>query len=276
MVKINKGGVNMISMPLFKLDLKRVVKIMLLFMGILAMYSIVIIWMFDPDLADMLVQYQQIMPEMMSAFGMTGDTSSLIAFINTYLYGFLMLIIPMIFEIMIVNSFIMKYVDNGSLACIMATPNSRRKIIITQLIAILLSIILLFSCITLIGYVACELMFQGELDVTKYINLNISALLLHLAISGIAFFAACFFNEEKGYFFLGAGLPIAFYLIQMLSNMGDSLDNLKYFTLYTIFPADKIIAGEEGVMLYNLLLILITVLLYVFGSFRFIKKDLPI
>jgi ABC-2 type transport system permease protein len=240
----------MISMPLFKLDMKKAVRLMLVFIAILTMYSVIIIWMFDPEFADMLVQYQEIMPEMMSAFGMTGDTSSLVAFMNTYLYGFLMLIIPMIFELMLVNHMVMKYVDNGSLACILATPNSRKRVIITQILAILISIILLIGTVTLIGYLSAEIMFEGELDVEKYMNLNFSTLLLHFAISGIAFFAACIFDEEKGYLALGAGLPLTFYLIQMLSGMGDSLDKLKYVTLFTLFPADRIIAGKYDLLFY--------------------------
>lgn len=266
----------MISKPLFKLDMKKAIRLMLLFWVILIMYSIVIIWMFDPEFANMLTQYQQMMPEMMSAFGMMGDTSSMIAFMNTYLYGFLMLIVPMIFEIMLINSFVMKYIDNGSLACILSTPNSRKKIIVTQIIAILISIFLLIGITAFVGYVSAIVMFPGELDVEKYILLNISTLLLHFSISAIAFFAACFFNEEKGYFLLGAGLPIAFYLLQMLSNMGENLEILKYFTLYTLFPAEHIVLGEGSIAISNLLLILLAIVLYVLGAIRFIKKDLPI
>ncbi|MFA9378932.1 MAG: ABC transporter permease subunit [Lachnotalea sp.] len=266
----------MISMPLFKRSMKAVIKILILFITILAMYSIIIIWMFDPDLAQMLDQYQQVMPGMMSAVGMVGDTSSLIGFINTYLYGFIMLIIPMIFEVMIVNSLVMKYIDNGSLACILATPNSRKKIITTQIIAIILSVFLLIAVTTIIGYVSAEIMFKGELNVAKYINLNISTFLLHIVVSGIAFLAACLFNEEKSYLALGAGLPIAFYLIQMLSNMGDSLEKLKYLTLYTLLPSSNIVAGDGGVLEANLILIVMAIALYTVGFIRFIKKDLPL
>ena len=266
----------MIARALFKVDMKNSIKLMFIFWVILVMYSIVIIWMFDPEFSEMLLQYQQMMPELMSAFGMEGETNSLIAFMNTYLYGFLMLIIPMIFELMLVNQCVMKYVDNGSIACILATPNSRKKIIITQMLAILISIVILISATAMAGYLSAEILFQGELDVAKYINLNISTLLLHFTISGISFFSACFFNEEKNYLAIGAGLPLAFYLIQMLSGMGDSLDKLKYFTIYTLFPADYIISGEGNVLFYNLMMLFLAALLYSLGAIRFIKKDMPI
>lgn len=266
----------MIAKTLFKLDMTKAFRLLLLFLAILTMYSIVIIWMYDPEFASMLAQYQNMMPEMMAAFGMMGDTSSMLAFMNTYLYGFLMLIIPMIFEIMIIDHFVMKYVDNGSLACILATPNSRKKIIVTQIVAIVVSVFLLIGITAFIGYISATVMFPGELDIKKYLLLNASIFLLHLTISAIAFVAACHFNEEKNYFLVGAGLPIAFYLIQMLSNMGDNLENLKYITLYTLFPAQRIVSGEGDIILSNLGLLLLTVLFYILGAQRFIKKDLPI
>jgi ABC-2 type transport system permease protein len=266
----------MISFPLFKRNINYSLKVSVIFIAILAMYTTIIIYMFDPEMAEMLKQYQEIMPGMMSAVGMTGASSTLTEFINTYLYGFIMLIIPMIFEIIIVNNLLMKYVDSGSMACLLATPNSRKKIIVTQFLSICLSILFIIIITTIIGVVSSEAMFAGELHMSNYIKLNISVFFLHLAVSGIAFFAACFFNESKGYFAVGAGLPILFYLIQMLANMGGKLDFLKYLTLYSLFPGDRIMSGEEGVLLSNIAMVGIAVVLYGAGMVRFIKKDLPI
>ncbi len=266
----------MISLPLFKRNMISAGKLAIIFLAVLTMYTTVIIYMFDPAMAEMLNQYQEMMPGIMSAVGMSGSTGTLIAFINTYLYGFIMLIIPMVFEIILINKFVMKYIDNGSMALLLATPNTRRKIIITQLVSTVLSIALLLAIITAIGLVSSTAMFPGELDIQKYLQLNISIFLLHLVISGIAFLAACLFNESKGYFALGAGLPILFYLIQMIANMGEKMDYLKYCTIFTLFPGDKIVAGSNGVLSSNLILAGIGILLYTVGAIRFTKKDLPL
>lgn len=252
------------------------IKLSIIFIAVLTMYTAVIIYMFDPEMAQMLNDYQEMMPGLMAAMGMSGDTGTLIAFINTYLYGFIMLIFPMIFSIVLVNKILMKYIDSGSMANLLASPNSRTKIIITQMVSIILSIIMLIAINTIIGLICSEVMFPGELDISRYLQLNVSMICLHLAVSGIGFFAACFFNQSKGYFFLGAGLPILFYLIQMLANMGEELKVLKYFTLYTLVAGDKIIAGEGGVLISNIILIAMGFSLYSLGAFNFIKKDLPL
>lgn len=264
----------MISLPLFKRNMLYTAKIGIIFIAILTMYTTMIIYMFDPAMAEMLTQYQEMMPELMAAVGMTGSTGTLLAFINTYLYGFIMLVIPMVFEVIIINKFVMKYVDNGAMACLLSTPNTRVKIISTQLISLILSVALLIALITCIGLLSCALMFPGDLDIGRYLQLNLSAFLLHMLISSIGFFAACFFYESKGFFAAGAGLPILFYLIQMISNAGEKFKDLKYCTIFTLFPGDKIVEGAKSVLSLNITMTVMAAVLFIVGVIKFKKKDL--
>lgn len=266
----------MISAPLWKRNMLSGFKLMLAFLAILSMYTIIIIWMYDPELSQALDQYAKLMPEVMAAVGMTGETGTLLAHINTYLYGFIMLLIPMIFVIMLVNKLIMRYIDNGSMVCLLATPNSRRKIIITQLCSIGLLVVILMVIMTGIGMFCSQFMFPGELDVPKYILLNAATLLLQLAVSGIAVAAACFFSDTKWYMLFGAGLPLLFYLFQMLSNMGEELEILKYATLFTLMPGIRIIEGKADVWKSMLTLGMIWIILYVIGKSRFQRRDLSL
>jgi len=263
----------MISFPLLKRNALQMIKPMMIFMEVLAMYTGIIIFMYTPSLMNVLGDFQNAMPGMMQAVGMSGTITSLIGFINVYLYGFIMLGFPMIFIIILGNSLIMHYVDSGSMACLLASPNSRLKIIATQAISMILGITLLMTFVTAFGIVCSELMFSGELDIKTYIILNASTLLLHLAIAGIVFFSASFFNDSKNFYSIGAGIPLVFFLINMLANMGGKLENFKYFSLYTLFPKDQIIAGESGVAIYNIALAIIAIILFGAGIVSFTKKD---
>lgn len=266
----------MISIPLFKRNMWVGLKLILPFLAILVMYNSVIIWMYDPELSKSLDQFQEIMPEMMAAVGMTGSTGTLIQFIQTYLYGFIMTLVPAIFTIMLVNKLVMRYVDNGSVACLLATPNSRQKIIITQLLSTMLWIFLLIVLMTIFGLVCCAVMFPGDLDIGKYLVLNGCTYLLQFAISGICVFAACLFNENKWYLAAGAGLPLLFYIIQMMANMGDELEKLKYATIFSLLPGQKIAEGEPGALVSCGILLGIGFVLYGVGSVIFVRKDLSV
>ena len=263
----------MISLPLFKRNIVQMVKPLMIFFEVLAMYTGIIIFMYTPSLMSVLGDFQNVMPGMMQAVGMSGTITSLIGFISVYLYGFIMLGFPMIFIIILGNSLIMNYVDSGSMACLLASPNTRLKIIVTQAISMISGITLLMTLVTAFGIACSEIMFHGELDIKTYIILNACVLLLHLAIAGIVFFSACFFNDSKNFYSIGAGIPLVFFLVNMLANMGGKLENFKFFSLYTLFPKDQIIAGESGVAIYNIALVAIAIVLFSAGIISFTKKD---
>lgn len=82
----------MISLPLLKRNMAQTWKILLILLAAMTLYTTVIIYMYDPKLAHMLDDYQDALPGMMSAVGMTGIAGNLTAFMHIYLYGFIMLI----------------------------------------------------------------------------------------------------------------------------------------------------------------------------------------
>ena len=266
----------MISYPLFRRNFMQSLKPLTIFLSVLAMYIVVIVYMYDPKLMEMLTEYQELMPEMMMAMGMSGSANTLIEFMETYLYGLLMTLLPFLFTIVMCNSFLTRYVDTGSLACILATPSSRRKIIVTQALSLILSITLLMVISTGIGIASCQFLFPDQLDIKTYIVLNGCTLLLQFAIAGICFFAASFFDDAKQYYAFGAGIPLFFYLIKMLANMGDKLEIMKYFTIFTLLPTDLIVTGDPQVIFYNLALSGIGILLFGGGIIIFTRKDFSI
>ena len=216
------------------------------------------------------------MPELMSAFGMTSPGSTFIEFLSSYLYGFIYLVFPLIFEIIVANKLVARYVDRGSMAYLLSTPVSRKTIIMTQISVLWITLAALICLMTLAQIIVSHLMFPGDLDVSRLIYMNIGLYCLHLAISGICFFGSCISNEMKNSYLIGAGIPILFILIQMLSNISDKLDSLKYVTLLTLFPAQEIASHETNGLFQAGILLLIATLLYSLGAYLFTKRDLPL
>ena len=266
----------MFSMPLLKHNMKVCALPCIIIFLVLSMYTSVIIYMYNPQFADMLNDYQKMMPKIMSAVGMTGIARTLIEWIQIYLYGFIMLLFPLIFIIIAVNKLVMTYIDKGSMAGLLATPNSRRKIITTQLFSMYLWIAILMALISAVGLLSSHVMLPGELDAKSYLLLNLGTLMLWFAVAGIAFFAACMFSESKYYYAVGAGIPILFFLFQMMGNMGEDLEFFKYMTIYTLLPADDIVAGNADALVPCLVLLGISVLLSGAGCIIFTKRDLSL
>jgi len=104
------------NFPLLKHEMLATAKLFCIILAVLMLYIISIVYMYNPEMSNTLKQLTATMPEMMAAFGMGSIGDTLIEFLSTYLYGFLLLILPLVFIIMLANKLIMGYIDNGSMA----------------------------------------------------------------------------------------------------------------------------------------------------------------
>lgn len=266
----------MINYALYKHGIKANYKVFLIFIAIISLYIFEIISIFDPELSGILAQFYQSMPQLMDMFGMGGVPDTLLGHCITYLYGFLFLVIPMVVTIIIANKLVASYTDKGSMAYLLSSPNARTKIIFTQMKVLGTFIFLLISFITITTIIVSEVMFHGELEIGKFLLLNIGLLVFHCAISGISFLSSVIANDTKYSLLFGAGIPVFFFLIQMLVNTGDKLSGLKYLTLFTLFNPEGIVNGDASAIVMIGVLAIIAIALYGISFAVFKKKDLSV
>ena len=266
----------MINWTLYKRGIQGIWKMLLIFAAVITMYFTVIISMFDPALGSALDEFAKAMPELMAIVGMNPVSAELISFLEAYLYGFIMLVFPMLFCILSANKLIARHVDRGSMTYLLAAPVKREEVAFTQMKVMVTGIIALVFYATLIGIVNCEISFPGELDIGKFILLNIGVLCLQLFIGGICFLCSCIFNDSKYAVGVGAGIPVLGFIIQMMANAGKELEKAKYATFFTLFDSDGIIAGELGAIWGILALLAGAIVLFSIAIVIFSKKDLHI
>ncbi len=262
--------------PLLKATLKQNYIVFLIITGVLMMYLSIIIGMYNPDTQDVMNDMLQMLPkQLISAMGFAAADNTLLGFISSYYYGFLILLLPMIYTITVANRSIASHVDKGSMAYLLSTPNTRSRVAATQAVFLLLSTALLLSLVTVAGIAISGILFPDALDIPGFLMVNLGALLLYFAVTGIGFFASCLFNDTKNSLSIGAGLPVAFLLLQMISDMGDQTGFFKYFSLFTLFDTDQIIQ-RDGYLGSFLLLGGIGIMLYTLAIAVFRKRDLPL
>ncbi|MDR0853308.1 MAG: ABC transporter permease [Clostridiales Family XIII bacterium] len=114
-----------------------------------------------------------------------------------------------------------------------------------------------------------------DFKVVDYLLLNLGAFLLMFAIAGISFLFSCVFNLSKNSLMFGAGIPVAFFIFQIMSQVGSSLEKFKYLSLNTLFAPGEITGGGTFVPQFIVLTVLGTVL-YFIGIKVFKEKDLPL
>lgn len=261
---------------LFKSSARSLLKLWLIFAAVMALYVIVITTMFDPELNATLDAIIAAMPELMSMAGMQAGSSTLSGFLANYLYGFLLLIFPLVFTGLAANRLISARVDSGSMAYLLASPNTRVRVARTQALVLIAGNVITIVFATVLAIVCAEVMFPRELEVGRYIILNVGLLCLHLAIIGFCFFASCQFNESKYSLALGSGLPVLCFLFQMLANVGDKLEKFKYISIFTLFEPYGLLEGTTAAYTGAAILLCVGLLLYTVGIAVFDKRDLPL
>ncbi|MDF2537813.1 MAG: putative rane protein [Herbinix sp.] len=266
----------MLSKPLLKASVKLNYIVFIIIVAVLMMYLPIIISMYNPETQDSLNEMLKALPpEMVAAMGFGEIGGGLLSFIGSYFYGFLILLLPMIYAIVVANRSIASHVDKGSMAYLLSTPNTRLKIARTQAFFLIVTVTLLIAIVTMIGIALSSVLYPGELDVSGFLLLNAGVLLLYYALTGIGFFASCFFNDTKNSLAVGAGLPVAFLVLQMISNTGKETEFLRYFTIYTLFSPKNIINGENFIISF-LALAVIAIVAFTSSLYAFHKRDLPL
>lgn len=264
------------SIPLLKLNVKKNIILFIIFFSVLTMYLGVMISMFNPDNLLQMNELLSMMPDSITqAFGMSGLYTDLTGYLASYLYGLLMFGFPLVYCIILGNRLVSKMVDNGSFAYLLSTPNSRTKIIGTQLLYGLCSILLLFAIVTKTGILIAHLMFPNELLIKEFILLNAYTMLVNMGVFSIVFFFSCLFNDSSKALSYGAGIPVLFLLMNMLGGTNESIGWLKDFSLYGLYNPLDLASGSVPIFPLVLLLSII-IILSICSILVFKHKRLPI
>jgi len=89
-----------INAALYRRELKKSWKTLLIFSLISTLYVVIIISMYDSAMQDTLDNFIRLMPGLMEAVGMRAGTKGLLGYMSSYLYGFILIVFPMVFSMM--------------------------------------------------------------------------------------------------------------------------------------------------------------------------------
>ncbi|MFR1887414.1 MAG: ABC transporter permease, partial [Blautia sp.] len=88
--------------------------------------------------------------------------------------------------------------------------------------------------------------------------------------------ASCCSNETKTSSAVSTTVVVYSILVQMISQVGDKFEKVKYATPITLFDIDGLAAGDGKAWIMCGILYLAGILLMGIGIIRFSKRDLPL
>lgn len=261
----------MFSATIFKQSFKANIKMWIIFTTVTSLFLTILIAVFEPTTISGVTD----MVEGTMLADLLKNTTFLGMLSSTFftLHGVLL---PIVYIIITANGLVASQVDRGSMAYILSTPIKRTTVIRTQAIYLVTALLAMFLLFTLVGMVAIQI-FQGDVDVgmAEFLWLNAGLFLLMFALSGISFLFSCVFNLSKHSLALGGGIPIAFFLFDLMASVSEDLEYFKYVTINTLFPKDAILDGESFLIHFAILMVT-GIVLYGIGIRIFKEKDLPL
>ena len=265
------------SWTLFKATLRANWILGLVFAGILLIYAPTAVGMFNPDSAAEIEAMLSLLPEpIWKAMGFVDLGTDLTVYLANYLYGFVMIAFPMIYCSILANRLIARHVDRGSMAYLLATPNTRVRIGVTQALYLVVSLAVVLGINVAVTLVMAEGMFPGRLDVSAFLALNWLTYLALLAAGAAGFVSSCSFSETRYSLAVGAGVPGLFFVLRMLSGLGEETEWLGYLSVYSVISIDRILTAPSYALNATLVLLPATALLLAAGVLIFDRRSLAV
>lgn len=262
------------NIVLFKSNIKNYWLLIVAAIGVLLMYGTISVTMFDPDLADSMTSMFDSFPEgMMKAFGFDEMGTTLLEFVESFMYGFIIVVFSAIFLGLIAHGLIGKHTDKGSMVYLLATPNKRSKIVLTQGIFLMAALTFIFGIYVIAMLITSHLAFPGLLNVINFLKLNLVTYLCIAFVSSLAFLFSCYFNESRYSLGAGIGLPVFFVIIGLLKGLSSKLDWLGFLSPYSLINGKEIYTSSSYLLTSSTLLFLGTIGVFTLATLIFNKKN---
>lgn len=150
-------------------------------------------------------------------------------------------------------------------------PVSRCMVLTQKLLAVLTQVILMNVVVVAVSVVSASAIGE-ELQMKEFLLLHVAYLLMQLEIAGICFGISAFI--KRGSIGIGLGLALSFYFLNLICNISEKAEFLKYVTPYAYCEASNVIS--EAKLESNLVIIgiVISVLGVIAAYVKYTKKDI--
>ena len=203
-----------------------------------------------------------------------GADGNIFSLLNQTFFSMIGILLPLIYIVVVSNKVISKEVDNGSMAFTMTSPVGRTRLIFSRLLFLFISIVTMFTIIT-IGGLAAASTLSINFDSGTMLKLMLNLLFLELSFAGITILMSSIFNKSSLSLGLGAGLTLGMFLVSTIASLATDLEPLKYLSLVQFYDVNGIINNSENQINIIILVVVFTTLSFI-GIQVFRKKNLPL
>ena len=227
--------------------------------------------------------------------------------LSDLVYKIVGVLLPMIYVMVTANNLIANQVSSGSMAYVLSTPTSRKKVVSTSFFFLFGSLLLMYLAITgtallseaIAGMIRIAAGGQRNMNALRTFLLCFSSFSALFAIAGVCFGASTFFNKSQNAVAVGGGVCVICFLCCIMGLFGnkvfvsvgigvEAMNVFNYASLFTLIDTESVkefsyavYGNADAVMSFNWIweigiLWVVGIVFAIIGSVRFLKKDLPL
>lgn len=223
----------------------------------------------EKDAANSLNDMLKVFPEeMLKMFNMDiSGINSAFGWFKTEGYVFLLLILG-IYSSTLGANILVKEESDKTIEFLYSKPINKNQIITSKMLCGIINIILIVLLVSIFNFIGMTI--STKFDKSTFWLLSLSPLLIIIPLFLLSLFISTFFNKSRKTMGIGIGIVFISYFLQMLSNLSDKLEFIKYFTLFTLSDTRNIIQNSE----INIWCIVISIIAsFIFMSLTYLKYN---
>lgn len=262
---------------MFKRELKINLKSFIIWTSILIGLFLVVFLVYpsivNSENMEMIDEMMKMFPEeMLKAFNMDISTiDSAFGWLKTEGFVFVLLITG-IYSGILGSNILLKEENDKTIEYLNSVPVTRKNIVLNKILCGLLYIILMIAIIGIFNFIGLSL--SGDFDRKSYILLSITPIFSSIVIFAVCLFLSTFTHKTKKTLGISLGIVFASYFLNVISEIGESTEFLKYISIFTLADIRNVIVNVAINPLMIVLAIGITTIFMILTIVRYEKKEL--
>ena len=227
----------------------------------------------NSDNIQMLNEMMEMFPEeILKAFNMDiSSIDSAYGWLKSEGFVFVLLIIGCYAGILGSN-ILLKEENDKTIEYLNSLPIKRNDIVSSKALAGLIYIVLMIVILGIFNFIGLSL--SGLFDKNQYILLSITPIFPSLVIYFICMFLSTFTHKTKKVLGLSLGLVIISYILQTLSTISETVEFLKYLSVFTLADIRNVIIKNSINPIMIIISICISVIFFSLTTIRYNNKEL--
>lgn len=223
-------------------------------------------------MADLDAMLEMFPSEILKAFNM--DISSI-----TTAYGWLktegfvfILLVTGCYSAILGATILLKEESDRTIEYLASLPVTRKSIVLSKYFVGIFYTVSITVAIGVFNYIGLYL--SGDFEVKQYLLLAVTPIFPSVVLFSLCMFVSTFFKKTNKMFGLSIGVTFIGYFLNVVSDMNESIEALKYISIYTLADVRNVITDVKINPACVGLSIVISVVMLLFTVYRYERKEL--